>query len=120
MLVRFLVQFLEQSLAQSLVQSLVRSLLQSLVQSLVPPQDHAKITPRPRQDHPLKKYQIFIKNIDFSLEKCKFGAHRGVLHYVFRRKRVILRKNGNFELEICAKARGERTALQPQASSSLR
>ena len=48
-----------------------------------------------------------------------FGAHRGVLHYVLRRKRVILRKNDNFELEICVKARGGRTALQPGASLSL-
>ena len=51
-----------------------------------------------------------IKNVDFSLEKCRFGAHRGVLHYVLRRQRAILRKNDNFELEICVKARGGRAA----------
>ena len=50
------------------------------------------------------------KKNDFSLEKCRFGAHRGVLHYVLRRKRVILTKNVNFGLEICVKARGGRTA----------
>ena len=67
-------------------------------------------TPRPRQDRPLKKYRFFIKNIDFSLEKCRFGAKKGVLHYVFRRKIVILTKNDNFELEICVKERGGRAA----------
>ena len=76
-------------------------------------------TPRPRQDRPLKKYRFFINNIDFSLEKCRFGAKKGVLHYVLRRKRVILRKNDNFELEICVKAKKGRTALQPEASLSL-
>ena len=95
-------------------------LVQSLVQSLVPPQHDAKITPRPRQDRPLKKYRFFIKNVDFSLEKCRFGATKGVLHYVLRRKRVILAKNVNFELEICVKAEKGRTALQPEASLSLR
>ena len=58
-----LVQFLEQFLEQSLVQSLVQSLAQSLVQSLEPPQSYAKITPRPRQDRPLKKYKFLIKNV---------------------------------------------------------
>ena len=76
---------------------------------LAGPRRH-QTTPRPRQDRPLKKYHFFIKNVDFSLEKCRFGAHRGVLHYVLRRKRVILRKNDNFELEICVKARGGRAA----------
>ena len=61
-----------------------------------------------------------IKNVDFSLEKCRFGAHRGVLHYVLRRKRVIFRKNDNFELEICVKAKKGRTALQPEALLSLK
>ena len=60
-----------------------------------------------------------IENIVFSLEKCRFGAHRGVLHYVLRRKRVILRKNDNFELEICVKARGGRLALQNGRPLSL-
>ena len=60
-----------------------------------------------------KKLRFCIKNIDFSLEKCRFGAHRGVLHYVFKRKIVI-------ELDICVKARGGRTALQPEASLSLK
>ena len=61
-----------------------------------------------------------IKIIDFSLEKYVFGAERGVSHYVLRRKRVILRKNTNFELEICVKTKKGRTALQPQASLSLK
>ena len=56
------------------------------------------------------KCRFFIKNVDFSLEKCRFGAHRGVLHYVLRRKRAILRKKNNFELEICVKERGGRAA----------
>ena len=76
---------------------------------LAGPRRH-QTTPRPRQDRPLKKYHFFIKNVDFSLEKCRFGAHRGVLHYVLRRQRAILRKNDNFELEICVKARGGRAA----------
>ena len=76
---------------------------------LAGPRRH-QTTPRPRQDRPLKKYQLFIKNIDFSLEKCRFGANRGVLHYVLRRKMLILRKKYNFELEICVKARGGRAA----------
>ena len=61
-----------------------------------------------------------IKNVDFSLEKCRFGAKKSVSHYVLRRKRVILRKNDNFELEICVKTKKGRTALQPQASLSLK
>ena len=60
-----------------------------------------------------------IKNVDFSLDKCRFGANRGVLHYVLRRNRVILRKHIDFELEKCVKARGGRTALLPEASLSL-
>ena len=76
---------------------------------LAGPRRH-QTTPRPRQDRLLKKYRFFIKNIDFSLEKCRFGAKKGVLHYVFRRKMVILTKNDNFELEICVKERGGRAA----------
>ena len=68
-----------------------------------PPQDRPKTTQRPRQDRPLKKYRCFIKHIDFSLEKCKFGTKKSVSHYVLRRKRVILRKNTNFESEIYVK-----------------
>ena len=68
------------------------------------PPDHPKTTPRP----PIEKVPIFIKNVDFSLEKCRFGAHRGILHYVLRRKRAMLIKNVNFELEICVKERGGR------------
>ena len=67
-----------------------------------------------------QKSYVFINNCDLSLDKCRFGAKKGVSHYVFRRKRVILRKNDNFELEICVKARGGRTALQPEASLSLK
>ena len=66
-----------------------------------------------------QKNCCLIQNVGFSLEKCRFGATKGVLHYVLRRKIVILRKNDNFELEICVKARGGRTALQPEASLSL-
>ena len=51
-----------------------------------------------------------IKNVDFSLEKCRFGAKKGVSHYVLRRDFVIFAKNDNFELEICVKARGGRAA----------
>ena len=51
-----------------------------------------------------------IKNVDFSLEKCRFGAKKGVSHYVLRRDLVIFAKNDNFELEICVKARGGRAA----------
>ena len=67
----------------------------------------------------IQKCVFCIQNIICSLEKCTFGAHRSVLHYVLRRKRVILRKHDNFELEICVKARGGRTALQREASLSL-
>ena len=62
---------------------------------------------------------FFIKNIEFSLEKCRFGATKGVLHYVLRRDWVMFAKNDNFELEICVKTKKGRTALQPQASLSL-
>ena len=68
----------------------------------------------------LKIHVFLVKNIDFSLEKCRFGAHRGVLHYVLRRKRLMFRKNVDFELEICVKAKKGRTALQPEALLSLR
>ena len=67
-------------------------------------------TPRPHQDRPLKKHHFSIRNVDFSLEKCRFGAHRGVLHYVLRRKKMIFITNYYFELEICIKARGGRAA----------
>ena len=84
---------------------------------LAGPRRH-QTAPTPRQDRPLKKYRFCIKNLEFSLEKCRFGAHRGVLHYVLRREMAILRKNANFELEICVKARGGRTALQREAFAS--
>ena len=67
----------------------------------------------------LNIYVCLVKNIDFSLEKCRFGAHRGVLHYVLRRERVILATNDNFGLEICVKARGGRLALQNGRPLSL-
>ena len=67
----------------------------------------------------LKKIVFFIKNVDFSSEKCRFGAKKGVLHYVLRRDLVIFAKNDDFELEICVKTKKGRTALQPQASLSL-
>ena len=53
---------------------------------------------------------FFIKSADFSLEKCRFGAKKGVSHYVLRRDLAIFAKNVNFELEICVKARGGRAA----------
>ena len=56
------------------------------------------------------KCRFFIKNVDFSLEKCRFGAHRGVLHYVLKRELALPRKNVDFELEICVKERGGRAA----------
>ena len=62
------------------------------------------------QDIYAKLIDFLIKNIDFSLEKCRFGAKKGVLHYVFRRKRVVFRKRNDFELEICIKERGGRAA----------
>ena len=62
----------------------------------------------------------FIKNIDFSLDKCRFGAKKGVSHYVLRRDLVIFAKNDNFELEISVKAKKGRTALQPEALLSLK
>ena len=58
-----------------------------------PPQDHPKTKTRP----PIEKVSFFIKNVDFSLEKCRFGAHRGVLHYVLMRERVTFRKNDHFD-----------------------
>ena len=67
----------------------------------------------------INKYCFFIKHVDFSLEKCRFGAKKGVSHYVLRRDLVIFAKNDNFELEICIKAKKGRTALQPEASLSL-
>ena len=76
---------------------------------LAGPRRH-QTTPRPRQDRPLKKYRFFIKNVGFSLEKCRFGAHRGVLHYVLKREWALPCKNGNFELEICVNERGGRAA----------
>ena len=67
-----------------------------------------------------QKSCFFIKNVDFSLEKCRFEATKGVLHYVLRRDLVIFAKNVNFELEICVKAKKGRTALQPEALRSLK
>ena len=66
-----------------------------------------------------QKSCFLIKHIDFSLEKCRFGAKKSVSHYVLRRDLVIFAKNNNFELEICVKAKKGRTALQPEASLSL-
>ena len=63
---------------------------------------------------------FFIKNLDFSLEKCRFGAKKGVSHYVLRRDLVIFAKNDHFELEICVKAKKGGTALQPEALLSLK
>ena len=63
---------------------------------------------------------FFINNVNFSLEKCRLGATKGVLHYVLRRDFVIFAKNVNFDLEICVKAKKGRTALQPEALLSLK
>ena len=63
---------------------------------------------------------FLIENVDFSLEKCIFGAHRNVLHYVLRQELALFQKNANFSQEICVKERGGRTALQPEASLSLK
>ena len=60
-----------------------------------------------------------IKNNVFSLDKCRFGAKKGVSHYVLRRDLMIFPNNVNFELEICVKAKKGRTALQPEALLSL-
>ena len=76
---------------------------------LAGPRRH-QTTPRPRPDHPLKKYRFFIQNVGFSLEKCRFGAHRGVLHYVLKREWALPCKNDNFELEKCVNERGGRAA----------
>ena len=67
-----------------------------------------------------QKSCFFVKNLDFSLEKCRFGAKKGVSHYVLSRKIMILAKHVNFELEICVKAKKGRTALQPEALLSLK
>ena len=67
-----------------------------------------------------QKRCCFIKNADFSLETCRFVATKGVFHYVLRRDFVNFAKNSNFELEVCVKVCGGRTALQPQASLSLK
>ena len=67
-----------------------------------------------------QKNCFLIKNIDFSLEKCRFAAKKSVSHYVLKRKTVILRTNTNFELEICVKVKKGRTALQPEALLSLK
>ena len=48
------------------------------------------------QDHPRQKITFLHQTYLSLLEKCRFGAHRGVLHYVLRRQRAILRKSGNF------------------------
>ena len=68
----------------------------------------------------INKVVFFIKNVDFSLEKCRFGAKKGVSHYVLRRDLVIFAKNDHFELEICVEAEKGRTALQPEALLSLK
>ena len=67
-----------------------------------------------------QKSCFLIKNVGFSFEKCKFGATKGVSHYVLRRDFVFLAKNDNFELEICVKLKKGRTALQPEALLSLK
>ena len=74
------------------------------------PQDHAKITPRPRQDRPLKKWRFFTRNVSFSLEKCRFGANRRSWHYVLKRERGVFENKIDFPLEICVIERGGRAA----------
>ena len=41
------------------------------------------VDPHQNNDH------FFIEKVDFSLDKCRFGARRSVLYYVLRRKNVI-------------------------------
>ena len=36
------------------------------------------------------KCRLFIKNVDLSLEKCRFGTDKGVLLYVLRRELAVL------------------------------
>ena len=67
-----------------------------------------------------QKSCFFIENINFSLEKCRFGAKKVLLHYVLRRDLVIFAKSDHFELEICVKTKKGRTALQPEALLSLK
>ena len=66
-----------------------------------------------------QKSCFFIKNVDFSLEKCRFGATKGVLHYVLKRDLVIFAKNTILSWK-CVKAKKGRTALQPEALLSLK
>ena len=73
-------------------------------------QDHSKITPRPPQDHPSEKCCFFIKNDDFSLEKCRFGAQKVILHYVLKRKLSFLEKKSEKVLEKCVIQRRGRAA----------
>ena len=44
------------------------------------------------------------------MEKCRFGATKGVLHYVLKRELALPRKNVDFELEKCVNERGGRAA----------
>ena len=56
------------------------------------------------------KCRCFIKNVDFSLEKCRFGTNKGVLHYVLKRELALPTKKFDFELEKCVNERGGRAA----------
>ena len=77
--------------------------------------------PLPTHTHARRTHaDMHTRNIDFSLEKCRFGAKKGVSHYVLRRDLVIFEKSDNFELEICVKTKKGRTALQPEALLSLK
>ena len=51
------------------------------------------------------KSSCFIKNVNFSLERCTFGANSGVLHYVLRRKIVLLKKWQFWVGNVCKTAR---------------
>ena len=62
---------------------------------------------------------LFIKNVDFLLEKCVFETNSRVLHYVLKRELPFLKKNIDFSLEICVKERGGRLALQNGKPLSL-
>ena len=53
---------------------------------------------------------FFIKNVDFSSGKIRFGANRGVLHYVLKRDLAVLQKQVGFSLEKCVFERGRRAA----------
>jgi hypothetical protein len=57
-----------------------------------PQQREAFLGPRPAQGAFYVNCCFFIENVSFSLEKCVFGANRGVLAYVLKREWALQRK----------------------------